>query len=76
MIITFHHISSWFIVKVIICFKVKAAEWALDHGVATVICNGHQDHAIRDILAGKRVGTFFTKDVQSSAPVEVQAMQG
>ena len=55
--------------------KIKAAEWALDHGVATVICNGHQDHAIRDIVAGKRVGTFFTKDVQLSAPVEVQAMQ-
>lgn len=55
-------------------YKVKAAEWALEHGVATVICNGNQDHAIADIMAGKKVGTFFTKDVQSSVAVEVQAL--
>lgn len=53
--------------------KVKAAEWALDNGVATVICNGNQDHAIRDIFAAKKIGTFFTK-TESSAPVEVQAI--
>ncbi|CAG2224581.1 ALDH18A1 [Mytilus edulis] len=52
---------------------VKAAEWALDNGVATVICNGNQDYAIRDIFAAKKIGTFFTK-TESSAPVEVQAI--
>ncbi|CAG2224582.1 ALDH18A1 [Mytilus edulis] len=41
--------------------KVKAAEWALDNGVATVICNGNQDYAIRDIFAAKKIGTFLLR---------------
>ncbi|XP_069679702.1 delta-1-pyrroline-5-carboxylate synthase [Periplaneta americana] len=40
--------------------KVKSAAWALDHGVCVVICNGMQDNAIKTILAGRRIGTFFT----------------
>ena len=55
--------------------QVKAAEWALENGIATVICNGNKDRAITDILASKKVGTFFTK-TESSMPVEIQALQG
>ena len=40
--------------------KFKSALWALDKGVGVVICNGTQYKAIQSILAGKRIGTFFT----------------
>lgn len=40
--------------------KVKSAAWALERGVCVVICNGMQDNAIKTILAGRRIGTFFT----------------
>jgi delta-1-pyrroline-5-carboxylate synthetase len=40
--------------------KVKSAAWALDRGVCVVICNGMQDNAIKTILHGRRIGTFFT----------------
>jgi len=43
------------------CAKVKSAAWALDRGVCAVICNGTQDHAIKMILSGRRIGTFFTE---------------
>ncbi|XP_041370135.1 delta-1-pyrroline-5-carboxylate synthase-like [Gigantopelta aegis] len=54
--------------------KVGAATWALKHGVSVVICNGTEDNAIINILQGKKVGTFFTKDDFMGTPVEVQAM--
>lgn len=41
--------------------KVKSAAWALDRGVCVVICNGMQDNAIKTILHGRRIGTFFTE---------------
>lgn len=41
--------------------KVNAATWALDRGVSVVICNGTQDKAIKTIIAGRKVGTFFTE---------------
>ncbi|XP_018575321.1 delta-1-pyrroline-5-carboxylate synthase, partial [Anoplophora glabripennis] len=40
--------------------KVNSATWALDRGVSVVICNGMQDKAIKTILSGRKVGTFFT----------------
>nr|CAD7452185.1 unnamed protein product [Timema tahoe] len=40
--------------------KVEAATWALEHGVSVVICNGMQEKAIKTILAGRKIGTFFT----------------
>ncbi|XP_049833212.1 delta-1-pyrroline-5-carboxylate synthase [Schistocerca gregaria] len=46
--------------------KVKAATWALDHGVSVVICNGMQEKAIKTILAGRKIGTFFTDCSTSS----------
>ncbi|GFG32745.1 hypothetical protein Cfor_03647, partial [Coptotermes formosanus] len=45
--------------------KVKSAAWALDRGVCVVICNGMQDHAIKTILSGRRIGTFFTESGSS-----------
>lgn len=41
--------------------KVTSATWALDRGVSVVICNGMLDKAIKTILSGRKVGTFFTE---------------
>lgn len=58
--------------------KVNAATWALDRGVSVVICNGMQDKAIKTIINGRRVGTFFTNSITAgeSAPVEILAENG
>ncbi|XP_015521188.2 delta-1-pyrroline-5-carboxylate synthase [Neodiprion lecontei] len=53
--------------------KVNAATWALDRGVSVVICNGTQEKAIKSIMAGRKIGTFFTDTSGPSAPVEVVA---
>ncbi|XP_058061064.1 delta-1-pyrroline-5-carboxylate synthase [Anopheles bellator] len=51
--------------------KVMAATWALDRGVSVVICNGMQDKAIKNILTGRKVGTFFTESTsEKAAPVD------
>lgn len=56
--------------------KVNAALWALDRGVSVVICNGMQEKAIKTIMEGRKIGTFFTETTSSSAPVEVIAENG
>jgi delta-1-pyrroline-5-carboxylate synthetase len=53
--------------------KVRAATWALDHDVSVVIANGFAQGMIANVVAGKKVGTFFTTAVPSGAPVEEQA---
>ncbi|XP_045469009.1 delta-1-pyrroline-5-carboxylate synthase isoform X2 [Harmonia axyridis] len=54
--------------------KVNAATWALDRGVSVVICNGMQEKAIKTILSGRKVGTFFTESsAGSSVPTEIVA---
>lgn len=53
--------------------KVNAALWALDRGVSVVICNGTQEKAIKSILSGRKIGTFFTQTTESTTPVEVVA---
>nr|XP_018904358.1 PREDICTED: delta-1-pyrroline-5-carboxylate synthase [Bemisia tabaci] len=54
--------------------KVQAATWALDRGVSVVICNGMQDKAIRSIMGGRKIGTFFTEAVNTvTTPTEVLA---
>ncbi|XP_068975276.1 delta-1-pyrroline-5-carboxylate synthase isoform X2 [Bombus flavifrons] len=53
--------------------KVNAALWALDRGVSVVICNGTQEKAIKSILSGRKIGTFFTQTTETFAPVEVVA---
>ncbi|CAG9787657.1 unnamed protein product [Diatraea saccharalis] len=40
--------------------KVNAATWAMARGVSVVICNGMQEKAIKTIISGRKVGTFFT----------------
>lgn len=57
--------------------KVSAATWALDRGVSVVICNGTQEKAIKTIIGGRKVGTFFTETVHgASASVEASAENG
>ncbi|XP_063696390.1 delta-1-pyrroline-5-carboxylate synthase [Culicoides brevitarsis] len=54
--------------------KVKSAAWALDRGVTGIICNGDQEEAIKKIISGRKVGTFFTQSsAGGSATVEVLA---
>lgn len=57
--------------------KVNAATWALDRGVSVVICNGMQDKAIKTIIGGRKVGTFFTESsADGPAPVDGLAENG
>ncbi|XP_049872426.1 delta-1-pyrroline-5-carboxylate synthase isoform X1 [Pectinophora gossypiella] len=54
--------------------KVNAATWAMARGVSVVICNGMQENAIKTIITGRKVGTFFTDHViNTSASVDVLA---
>ncbi|XP_044736470.1 delta-1-pyrroline-5-carboxylate synthase [Chrysoperla carnea] len=54
--------------------KVNAATWALDRGVGVVICNGMQEKAIKMIINGRKIGTFFTEsNISASTPVETLA---
>ncbi|XP_033757344.1 delta-1-pyrroline-5-carboxylate synthase-like isoform X2 [Pecten maximus] len=55
--------------------KVRAATWALENGVSVVICNGTDNRAIANIIDGKKIGTFFTKEEPRGATVEEQALQ-
>lgn len=54
--------------------KVNAATWALDRGVSVVICNGMLDKAIKTILSGRKVGTFFTESTISGSSVSTEVM--
>lgn len=57
--------------------KVSAATWALDRGVSVVICNGTQEKAIKTIIGGRKVGTFFTETTHGAATsVEASAENG
>lgn len=57
--------------------KVSAATWALDRGVSVVICNGTQEKAIKTIIGGRKVGTFFTENVHGAlTSVETSAENG
>lgn len=57
--------------------KVSAATWALDRGVSVVICNGTQEKAIKTIIGGRKVGTFFTETAAGGpTPVENLAENG
>ncbi|XP_053604369.1 delta-1-pyrroline-5-carboxylate synthase isoform X2 [Plodia interpunctella] len=53
--------------------KVNAATWAMARGVSVVICNGMQDKAIKTIISGRKVGTFFT-DYATNASTSVDTM--
>ncbi|XP_014367090.2 delta-1-pyrroline-5-carboxylate synthase isoform X2 [Papilio machaon] len=53
--------------------KVNAATWAMARGVSVVICNGMQEKAIKTIISGRKVGTFFT-DCATSSPTSVDVL--
>jgi len=52
--------------------KVKASIYALSRGTNVVICNGLTPGAIKDIVVGRKIGTFFTAEMKNQ--VEVQAL--
>ncbi|KAF6199209.1 hypothetical protein GE061_007234 [Apolygus lucorum] len=54
--------------------KVQAATWALDRGVSVVICNGMQEKAIKTIMSGRKLGTFFTDATAPSGSLPVEHM--
>lgn len=53
--------------------KVNAATWAMARGVSVVICNGMQEKAIKTIISGRTVGTFFT-DCPTTSPTSVDVL--
>lgn len=53
---------------------MRAATWALDRGVSVVICNGMQEKAIKTIMSGRKLGTFFTGASAPSGTVPVEQM--
>ncbi len=55
---------------------MKAAVWALERGVSVVVCNGRTQHAIKNIMQGKKIGTFFTDSKNFGTPVETLAQNG
>lgn len=55
--------------------KVRAAGWALERGTSVVICNGFAQGAIKGVLEGRKVGTFFTTRDNAGQEVEVLAKQ-
>jgi len=53
--------------------KVKAATYGLERGITTVICNGLTPGAIKGIIGGRKIGTFFSTEVESQIAVEALA---
>ena len=69
--------SLFFLTKPSVFFwKVRSACWALDKGISVVICNGMAENAVRDIVAGRKLGTFFTDYRNGGTSVETAAEQG
>lgn len=57
--------------------QIRSAIYAMEHKVNVVICNGMQEKAIKSILSGRRLGTFFTENlIEERAPVEKLAENG
>lgn len=64
-------------IESVLSLKVNSALYAMDHDVSVVICNGNQEKAVKHILAGRKIGTFFTKEaVPQTSPVEILAENG
>ena len=55
---------------------MRSACWALDKKVSVVICNGMTENAVRDIVAGRKIGTFFTNAANGGISVETAAEDG
>lgn len=50
--------------------KVKASFFALQQGTNVVICNGLTPGGIKDIINGRKIGTFFTQQRKNRIEVE------
>lgn len=60
-----------------LCMTLQAAAWALERGTSVVIANGTgSDYVIREVLDGRKVGTFFTMVDEPGPSVENQAAAG
>ena len=60
-----------------LCMTLQAAAWALERGTSVVIANGTgSDYVIREVLDGRKVGTFFTMVDEPGPTVENQAAAG
>ena len=60
-----------------VCMISQAAAWALERGTSVVIANGtSSDYVIRQVLDGRKVGTFFTMVEETGPSVENQAAGG
>lgn len=57
-------------------WQVRSACWALEKGISVVICNGMAENAVRNIIAGRKLGTFFTDSKNGGVSVESAAEQG
>ncbi|XP_046636565.1 delta-1-pyrroline-5-carboxylate synthase-like isoform X2 [Daphnia pulicaria] len=53
--------------------KVRSACWALEKGISVVICNGMAENAVRNIIAGRKLGTFFTDYKNGGVSIESAA---
>jgi delta-1-pyrroline-5-carboxylate synthetase len=51
--------------------KVGAAVWAWEQGVGVVICNGNNSTSIRDVMSGRRIGTFFSEDEEATSGLDM-----
>ena len=47
--------------------------WALENGSSVVIANGMKYNTIRKVMAGQKIGSFFTMAENDAMPVEVLA---
>lgn len=55
----------------------QAAAWALERGTSVVIADGtSSDYVIRQVVDGRKVGTFFTMVEETGPSVEKQAAGG
>jgi len=57
---------------------VNSSLFALEGGTSVVIANGQfkEINTVKDILNGKRIGTFFTHSERDIVPTEDQAIKG
>nr|CAH0103046.1 unnamed protein product [Daphnia galeata] len=53
--------------------KVRSACWALEKGISVVICNGMAENAVRNIISGRKLGTFFTDSKNGGISIESAA---
>lgn len=55
---------------------MRSACWALEKGISVVICNGMAENAVRNIIAGRKLGTFFTDYKNGGVSIESAAEHG